>query len=96
MVFEVFGANVQARLSSRQLHELSLGVGGSVDEARKVEFVVGHEGKVVVPGALGVFGPVVLLNCACRRVKSSETVTVVLSEEMVTMPNWPWELVAGK
>lgn len=62
VVFEVVGVNVHARLASRQLHELSLGVGGRVDEARNVELVVGHCGKVVLPGALGVFGPVVLLN----------------------------------
>ena len=44
----VFGVNWQASVDSRQLHELSLGVGGRVVLARNVEFCAGQLGYVVV------------------------------------------------
>ena len=36
------------------------------------------------------------LYCAWRAVKSDEVVTVDPSDEMVTIPNWPCALCAGK
>lgn len=38
------GLKLQANLGSKQLQAASLGVGGMLDEARKVEFWLGHEG----------------------------------------------------
>ena len=94
LVFVVCGVKRHARDCSRQLQLLSLGVGGSVETAKKVEFVVGQEGYVVDPGALGVLGGDTWPYCAWSRLKSSLTVTVLPS--IVTMPNWPWLLCAGK
>lgn len=72
----------------------STGVGGSVLEARSVEFSAAHVGYDAA-GALLCVG--VLTNCtaayaACKFAKSVDVVTVDPSEEMLTMPNWPASL----
>lgn len=96
-VLEVVGVNWQLRAFSRQLHAASLGVGGSVVDALNVEFSDGQPGYAVDPALLwlGASGGVTLAYCSCRRVKSLLTVTVLFGF-MVTIPNCPAALLAGK
>jgi hypothetical protein len=70
-------------------------VGGSVEEAKKVEFGWGQAGNKVWPAAdwLGLLINVTLAYCAFRRLKSLDVVTVLLSEDKVIIPKLPW---AGK
>jgi hypothetical protein len=67
-------------------------------EAKMLEFCAGHAGYDAA-GALLCDG--VLTNCTapyavCKLVKSVLVVTVDPSEDMLTIPNWPASLVAGK
>ena len=74
--------------SLMQLHTDSSGVGGSVLLASKVSFSAGHP-MVLAAGAadcVGVFGGVVELYSAARRVKSSDVCTLLPSALIVVMP----------
>ena len=90
--------NRQLRAFSRQLQAASLGVGGSVEEARKVSDEAGHEGyaAAATDDWEGVSLKVTRPYCVFNEVKSVLVVTVVVSCEIVTMPNCPAALVAGK
>ena len=97
-VLDVVGVNLQDRSLSKQLHALSFGVGGKLDEAKNDEFWEGVGGNVVDP-ALDCVGELTVEtfpNCAASLVKSELVVTVLPSAEMLTIPNWPWIDVAGK
>ena len=98
VVFEVWGLNRQLRLDFTHWQAASTGVGGSVLEANMVEFCAGHAGYDAA-GALLCAG--VLTNCTApyavfKLLKSVLGVTVDPSEEMLTIPNWPASLCAGK
>src|ERR1700722_20276825 len=63
-----------------------------------VELICGHGGYVACPAlaSAGVVGTVTFAYCAANAVKSGLVVTVVPSGEMVTIPNSPAALSAGK
>lgn len=92
------GVNWQLSVLTTQAQAVSLGVGGSVVDAKNVEFSDGHAGKVVEPASLceGVLGADTLLYWALRVLKSLLGVTVLPSAEMLTIPKEPAEDVAGK
>lgn len=98
VVLETWGLNVQSRLASKHRQAASLGVGGRVDEAMKDEFCAGHAGYDAAGALLcaGVVTNVKLPYAACKLAKSAPVVTVDPSAEILTMPNWPASLVAGK
>jgi hypothetical protein len=96
VVLEVWGLNRQSRLACKHRQAESLGVGGSVVEARRVEFCAGQAGYDAA-GALLCGGSVTNVTApyaACKLVKSVDVVTV--DPSIVTMPNWPASLCAGK
>jgi len=88
----------QESVLSKQLQAARLGVGGSVVEATNSSLLAGQAGYFVVPAELldGLFGGETLVYCASRPVKSSLVVTVVPSADMLTRPNSPAALSAGK
>lgn len=98
VVLEVWGLKRQSRLACKHRQAASLGVGGSVVEARKDVFCAGQEGYDAA-GALLCDGSVTNVTApyaACKLEKSVDVVTVDPSVEMLTMPNWPASLCAGK
>lgn len=80
--------NWQLKLFSRQLQAARLGVGGKVVEASIVEFCCGQEGYAVDPAALceGELGGDAAAYWVLRLLKFPLTVTVLLSEEIETIP----------
>jgi hypothetical protein len=98
VVLEVWGLNTQSRLASKHRQAASLGVGGSVGEATKDEFCAGQPGYVAAGALLcgGTLTNVTAPYAACKLAKSVDVVTVDPSAEILTMPNWPASLCAGK
>jgi ABC-type molybdate transport system substrate-binding protein len=94
----VAGVNRQLKAFSRQLQAASLGVGGSVAEARKVSDEAAHEGYVAADADdwEGVLMKETRPYCVFKLSKSALVVTVLVSCEIVTMPNCPAALAAGK
>lgn len=88
--------NTQSRLASKHRQAASLGVGGSVGEATKDEFCPGQAGYDAAGALLcgGVLTNVTAPYAACKLAKSVDVVTV--DPEILTMPNWPASLCAGK
>lgn len=80
--------NTQPKVCSAQEQRLGTGVGGRVVEARKSALGAGQVAWVLAPAlaASGLLMKETWEYCCCRLVKSLLVVTLLPSEEMVTIP----------
>ena|ERR1700730_5930418 len=94
--FVVCGLKRHWRLVSRQPHASLLGVGGRVSEAATCTDGLGQVGNDETPLAVALGGAVTAVYWVLRLLKSVLGVTVLLSALIVTIPNSPAALIAGK